>query len=52
QLIDEEISLLLSEAIERAKEILHENMEKLERIVCVLLEKETIEKNEFEELMA
>ncbi|MBU2575741.1 ATP-dependent zinc metalloprotease FtsH [Patescibacteria group bacterium] len=52
QLIDEEISRLLDEAYLRANKTLDGAQEKLEKIVSVLLEKETIEKNEFEELMA
>jgi len=52
QIIDEEISHLLNEAYLRASKILESNNEKLEKVVAVLIEKETIEKKEFEELMS
>jgi len=51
QIIDEEISRLLDEAYTRAKKILDENMEKIERVAKVLLENEIIEQKEFEKLM-
>ncbi len=52
ELIDEEISRFISEGEARAQRILDEKSDKLEAIVKVLLEKETIEKEEFEEIMA
>ncbi len=52
ELIDEEISRFISEGELRAQRILDEKSDKLEAIVKVLLEKETIEKEEFEEIMA
>jgi cell division protease FtsH len=49
--IDEEISLIISEALENAKKILQDNKLLLEKITKVLIEKETIEKEEFEKLI-
>ncbi len=49
--IDEEIMDYIKEAAERAEKLIRENRKKLEKIVERLLEKETIEKDEFEELM-
>ena len=51
ELIDEEISDFISEGENRAKRILDQESEKLEAIVEVLLEKETIEKEEFEKIV-
>ena len=48
--IDKEISKLLNDAYLKAKEILSENMEKLIRVSDVLLEKETIRREEFERI--
>jgi len=48
--IDEEISHLLSEAVKTAREIIRKKKSKMEVIVKMLLEKETIEKEEFEEI--
>ncbi|OGF21535.1 cell division protein FtsH [Candidatus Falkowbacteria bacterium RIFOXYB2_FULL_38_15] len=48
--IDEEISHLLSEAVKTAREIIRRKKSKMETIVKMLLEKETIEKEEFEEI--
>src|SRR3989339_592701 len=48
--IDEEISHLLSEAVKTAREIIRKKKSKMETIVKMLLEKETIEKEEFEEI--
>ncbi|MBI5254329.1 ATP-dependent zinc metalloprotease FtsH [Candidatus Falkowbacteria bacterium] len=45
--IDAEIDRLVTDAAARAKEVVTENKERLENIVKVLLEKETIEKDEF-----
>lgn len=49
--IDKEIRLTMDQAYERAKAILNENREKMDVIVKVLLEKETLEREEFEALM-
>lgn len=49
--IDKEIRLTMEQAYERAKAILNENREKMDVIVKVLLEKETLEREEFEALM-
>lgn len=49
--IDKEIRSTMEQAYERAKSILNENREKMDVIVKVLLEKETLEREEFEALM-
>ena len=49
--IDEEIAEIIKEGEDRANKILHENKACLEEVVNVLLEKETIEKDEFEEIV-
>lgn len=49
--IDKEIMDYINAAAERARKIIQENKSKLEKIVKVLLKEETIEKEEFEELM-
>ncbi len=46
ELIDQEIKRLIGEAETRAKEVLTNNKEKLERMVAVLMEKETMEQDE------
>lgn len=51
-LIDEEVKRILDSAYTRVKEILTENMPKLLHIADVLMEKEKIEGEEFEALMA
>ncbi len=48
--IDDEVQRLVSEAYEKASTILKENMEKLIRVSDALLEKETINREEFEAL--
>ena len=52
QLIDEEISLLLREARERAQKLISANMQYIERVVAALLKNETLEREAFERLMA
>lgn len=52
QAIDAEISSYLDKAYKRAIEIIKKEKRRLEKIVAVLLHKETIEKEEFEALMA
>ena len=49
--IDKEIRATMEQAYERAKSILSENRAKMDAIVKVLLEKETLERQEFEALM-
>ena len=49
--IDTEIDHLITEAAHTAKRIIHENKSKLEKIVAVLIDKETIERAAFEELV-
>jgi cell division protease FtsH len=49
--IDEEVKRFISEAHETARRVIEENREKLERIATTLIEKETLEKNEFDDLM-
>lgn len=49
--IDREIKKIIDDAYQRAEQLLIENREKLEEIVKVLLEKETLERDEFEALM-
>jgi cell division protease FtsH len=49
--IDEEISVFISEAAARAKDIVVKQKAELEKIVALLLKKETIEKDEFEALV-
>jgi cell division protease FtsH len=49
--IDGEISAMLTEAMETARKVIREHRDKMEAIVAVLLEKETIEKEEFEKIM-
>ncbi len=52
EMIDSEVSKLLSEAEKRAKEVLESKKDKLEKMVAVLLEKETIEQDEIKEIMS
>lgn len=52
QTIDEEISRLIREAYEAARKIIKNNRERIERVAAVLLEKETLEREEFARLMA
>ncbi len=49
--IDEEMKRLMMEAEKRAHQTLTQNKEKLEKMVAVLLEKETIEQEEIEAVM-
>lgn len=50
-LIDREIKKLIDEAYHNAVEILNNNRNKLERLAQVLIEKEKIETDEFEQIM-
>ncbi len=49
--IDSEINRLLSEALKSAEKIIVENRDKMDQLVSVLLEKETIEREGFDEIM-
>lgn len=49
--IDKEIRTIMETAYDRARRILVENKEKMDHIVKILLEKETLEREEFEALM-
>ena len=49
--IDEEVKRLLQRAHEKAKSVLSENKDALEKIANTLVEKETIEKDEFAKMM-
>ncbi|HSD12188.1 MAG TPA: ATP-dependent zinc metalloprotease FtsH, partial [Patescibacteria group bacterium] len=51
EMIDHEITTLLMDAMETARRIIREHRDKMEKIVATLLEKETIEKEEFEAVM-
>jgi len=49
--IDDEVTSYINKAAQKAKEIIEENKEKLKKISDKLIEQETIEKEEFEELV-
>lgn len=49
--VDKEIGKLVDEALEKATEVLRENRKRLDELVEVLLEKETVEVEEFKEVM-
>ncbi len=51
EMIDNEVSSIISKAMERAKDLLERNKDKLEKMVARLLEKETIEQDEIAEIM-
>jgi cell division protease FtsH len=50
-LIDEEVKRIIDTAYNKTVEILNQNMEKLHKVANVLLEKEKIDGEEFEEIM-
>ncbi len=50
--IDEEVSTLVSEAYRRAKAVLTENRAILDRLATMLIEKETVDAEELQELLA
>ncbi len=52
QMIDEEVSRFLRDAYKKATEIIKKEKIKLEKVVKILLQKETLEREEFEALMA
>lgn len=49
--IDREVELFITNALKTAKKVLEENKDKLDKIANRLIEAETIEKEEFEEMM-
>ncbi|MFA5583813.1 MAG: cell division protein FtsH, partial [Bacteriovoracaceae bacterium] len=51
-IIDEEVNKIISNAYKSAVELLTKNRKKLDRIANILLEKETIEGEDFEKLMS
>jgi cell division protease FtsH len=51
ELIDQKVKELLKNAYEKAKKILRENAETIHKLAQILLEKEYINKEEFEEIM-
>ncbi|MEY4744440.1 MAG: ATP-dependent metalloprotease FtsH [Candidatus Parcubacteria bacterium] len=51
EMIDHEITALLMDAMETARRVIREHRDKMEKIVATLLEKETIEKDEFDAVM-
>lgn len=51
KLIDKEISAFVAEALKTATAIVHKHREEIDKVVKVLLEKETIEKELFEEIV-
>ncbi len=52
EVIDEEISNYIKTALKTAETTIKDNKDKMEKIVAHLIEKETIEKEEFEAIMA
>jgi cell division protease FtsH len=50
--IDDEIRRVIEEAHERARVVLREHMDELHRISALLIERETIDKEQFERLLA
>ncbi len=51
-IIDEEIKKIIDQAYNRAKQILTDHIDKLHRVAGILLEKEKIESDEFEQIFA
>lgn len=51
EMIDREVDALLSEATNRAKEVIEKHRDKLEILVSALLEKETLEQEELETIL-
>jgi len=49
--IDEEVRMIMDDCYSRARKILEDNRETMDRIVAVIRERETIEREEFEALM-
>ncbi len=50
-MIDEEMSRFIAEAYKQAEHVIEKDSKKIEELVAVLLEKESIERKEFEDLM-
>jgi cell division protease FtsH len=50
--IDDEIRRVIEEAHERARKVLQEHMDELHQISALLIERETIDKDQFERLLA
>ena len=50
-LIDEEVKRIVDTAYERVTKILNDNVEKLHKVAAVLLDKEKIDGEEFEQIM-
>ncbi|MFW5853408.1 MAG: ATP-dependent zinc metalloprotease FtsH [Patescibacteria group bacterium] len=50
-LVDEEVSVIMQEALKRAQKVLIENKQALAKLSSLLIEKETIERVEFEKLL-
>ncbi len=50
--IDDEIRRLIEQGYERARRVLEEHLEELHRISMILIERETIDKDQFERLLA
>src|SRR5206468_6751995 len=50
--IDEEIRRVIEEAHERAKQVLRDHFEQLHQLSAILIERETIDKDQFERLLA
>lgn len=51
-IIDEEVKKIIDEGYNKAKQILSDNMDKLNQVASILLEKEKIEADEFEAIFA
>jgi cell division protease FtsH len=49
--IDEEVSLLVDEAYKRARQVLHDNRPVLDELAAMLVEKETVDAEELQELL-
>jgi len=49
--IDAEVRRILTHAYDRAKQILSDNRDKMEVLVKALMERETLDRNSFEEIM-
>jgi len=52
EMIDAEVNKILIEARARAEQVLSQRRDKMEAMVAVLLEKETVEQEEFRRIMA
>jgi len=52
RLIDEEVKNFIETNYKRAKEILQQNRDKMEKLVAILLQRETLEKEEIDEILS